>query len=555
MSFSETQIAIAWRDALALWEAEVTLSAPQPLERQGKADWGGSEPLAYIDMVRRQVVVNYELLERIGAEKSLTAVYAHELGHHLRFPHTLGLSAALELLQKRLLPGSSSLTNLFFDLQVNEVVGRTRPDELCAVYAGFNRTLKGPASPMFAYYLAIYEELWGRREGELTIGSAGMMDEKFAGWRADARMFAQTFYALTDTYLQFVYFCSRIIRYLPEPGQELGQLPFAGDLPTPDLDDYAGALEGNGAVDRALQEGAYRGWLDSTQSTTGDDPLENLNKLTSTPGSAALPFRQALVARIYKRLVERYRVKLPATAREAPEPFLPTTTVAWEPGESLRSIDWTQSILSGGAMAALNPLRRELEPEPPSEDNLDGVAIEIYLDTSGSMPSPDSRVNTMTLAAQILSASAIRSGGRVRAVIYSSDFEASPWFLSEEKAREYLLHYSGGGTQFPFPELVRSAAERPDVLRVVISDSDFLYNVSNPPYLTKKQKSYIPLELLLDGIRRSKLFVALLSLYQGTEVKELASAMQLSNFRLERVSNAADLPQAAAKLAHAFWGK
>ena len=275
MSFSETQIALAWRDALALWEAEVTLSAPQPLERQGQGDWGGDEPLAYIDMVRRQVVVNYELLERIGAAKSLTAVYAHELGHHLRFPHTLGLSASLELLQKRLLPGSPSLTNLFFDLQVNEYVGRTRQDELSAVYQGFNRMQPGPSSPLFAYYLAVYEELWNRPDAELTLGSAGMMDEKFPGWRADARMFAQTFYALTDTYLQFVYFCSRVIRYLPEPGQQLGKLPFAGDLPTPDLDDYAGALEGNGAVDRALQEGAERGWLDQSQSGTEEDPLED----------------------------------------------------------------------------------------------------------------------------------------------------------------------------------------------------------------------------------------------------------------------------------------
>ena len=206
-------------------------------------------------------------------------------------------------------------------------------------------------------------------------------------------------------------------------------------------------------------------------------------------------------------------------------------------------------------MAALNPLRRELEPETPSEDSLAGVAVEIYLDTSGSMPAPDTRVNAMTLAAQILSASAIRSGGRVRAVIYSSDFEASPWFLSEDKAREFLLHYSGGGTQFPFPTLVESARERPDVLRVVISDSDFLYNVKNPPVSTKKQKSYNPMALLLEGTQRSKLFVALLSLWKDAEVKELAPALQLPNFRLERVSNPADLPQAAAKLAHAFWGK
>lgn len=562
MSIDAAQIALAWREALRLWDAEVTLSAPEPLETQGRADWGGSEPLAYIDLVRRQVVVNYPQLEKIGAASSLTAVYAHELGHHLHFPHTLGLAAALEVLQSQLVPGSTPLTNLFFDLQVNEAVGRTRAEELCAVYRGFACALDAPMSPLFAYYLAIYEELWGRPAGELmNAETVTLMNEKFDGWRADARMFAQTFYALTDTYLQFVYFCSRVVRYLPDPGQELGKLPFAGDVPRPDLDDYAGALEGNGAIDRALEEAAGRGWLRGGEAQDGNDPLQKLNRLSGIPGSAVLPFRSALVSRIYARLVERNLVKLPATAREAPDPFLPTTTAEWEPGDPLRSIDWTQSVLARGPLASVAPLRRELEPEPPSAEDLEGVAVEIYLDTSGSMPAPDTAVNVMTLAAQILSASALRSGGRVKGIVYSSDFEESEWMLSEESAREYLLRYSGGGTEFPFASLVENAQNRADVLRVVISDADFLANVEHGPidYSHRPHKPlYEPLPLLLEGISRSRLFVALLSLGDrdaSRANKLLAPALRLPNFRLERVSNPGQLPQAAARLAHAFWGK
>lgn len=557
------QIALAWRDALRLWDAEVNLSAPEAWSKKGQGAWGGDEPLAYIDLVRRQVVVNYPQLEKVGAAQSLTAVYAHELGHHLHFPHTLGLAAQLELLQRQILPASTqSLTNLFFDLQVNEVVGRTRAEELCAVYRGFAREAQEAMSPLFAYYLAVYEELWGRKPGELmNPQTVAQMDEKFSGWRGDARMFAQTFYALTDTYLQFVYFCSRFIRYLPEPGQSAKGMPFAGDLPRPDLDDYAGALEGSSAIDRALEDALERGWIDQAQSQDGSDPLQKLNRLAGMPGSAVIPFRQALVARIYARLVERNLVKLPATAREAPEPYLPTTTVDWEPGESLRAIDWTQSVIARGALAAVAPLRRELEPEPPSEDTLAGVAVEIYLDTSGSMPAPDTAVNVMTLAAQILSASAIRSGGRVKGIIYSSGFEQSEWMLSEEVAREYLLRYSGGGTQFPFPTLVENARTRPDVLRVVISDGDFLYNLGTPPQRLRAKKqvaAYDPQELFAEGITRSRLFVALLSLqdcYLDEATKQLGPAKKLPSFRLERVTDPAQLPQAAAKLAHAFWGK
>ena len=128
----------AWRDALALWDVSVTLSPPVGLGGKGKSHWQGDEPLAYIDLATRQVVVNLPLLEKLGAAGSLTAVLAHEIGHHVRFPHSLALAASLVLLEKKLVPGlRQSLTNLFFDLLVNEVVGRTRAGELCRVYEGF----------------------------------------------------------------------------------------------------------------------------------------------------------------------------------------------------------------------------------------------------------------------------------------------------------------------------------------------------------------------------------------------------------------------------------
>ncbi len=131
-AFGADEIGRAWEAAQQVWDMHVTLSPPSAFTSGGKeSHWQGDEPLAYIDLETRQVVVNYALLTRLGAPGSLTAVLAHELGHHVRFPHTLGEAAQIQALEQRLIPGlGHSLANLFYDLLVNEHVGRTHAAQL-----------------------------------------------------------------------------------------------------------------------------------------------------------------------------------------------------------------------------------------------------------------------------------------------------------------------------------------------------------------------------------------------------------------------------------------
>jgi hypothetical protein len=547
--FPPEAIATAWRDAQASWETRVDLSPPEALAKQGEEHWGGREPLAYIDLSTRQVVVNFALLARI-APGSLTAVLAHEIGHHVRFPHTLGLAAQLAVLEQRLIPGlRQSLTNLFFDLQVNEEVGRTRARELGDVYRGFLATQKEPVSALFFFYLAIYEELWGLAAGTLApAAEEAKLEKEYPGLRADARMFAQTFWALSSTYLQFVYFCSRFIRYIPTPETHGLRAPLAGDLPTPDADDLADALYGNAEVERAIAEAAKRGWVDAGKAGEAPgDPLATANKITEhLPGKERGTLREALVARHYKRLVDRHLVVVPPS-QKAPDPYLPGTLSDWEIGDDPSRIDWNASVLASGAMAGARPLQRDLLAEPPDAIGAGPVAIEVYLDTSGSMPNPQVGLNAMTLAAQVLAASAIRKGGIVRGIIYSTECKVSPWMYDEDVARRFLLHYYGGGTDYPFSLLTKLAAEREDVVRVVVSDGDFLYNCRPAPAR----------KLLAEGVARSRRFVALLALHPGQEEaarKQIGEATQLAPFRLVPVNDLAKFGEMAARLARGLFG-
>ncbi|WP_426756401.1 M48 family metalloprotease [Myxococcus sp. Y35] len=543
-------VATSWRDALALWDVRVQLSPPEPHVPFRPDVSHAQEPLAYIDLVKRQVFVNFDLLEAMEATSSLTAVLAHEIGHHARFPHTLGWDAELRVQEQRLVPGlKQSLTNLFYDLQVNEVVGRTHAEALCAVYRGFQRVQGGEMSPLFFFYLAIYEELWGLTPGALVLASQlAPMEQRFPGVRAEARMFAQTFYALPNGKLQFLYFCATFIRYIEKPADLEFRLPLGGDVSVPDVDDLDAAIHGSSRWDEALDEAEEKGWLEPLSTRSREkDALDTIHRITEhLPGKGEGRLRRALVAKHYRRLVDAHILKLPS-APSQPEPYLRTTPQAWEYGDDPSSIDWTLTVLSQGHLAAVSPLRRELEADLPPPSELGVPSVEIYLDTSGSMPNPETSLNAMTLAAQVLSASALRKKATVRGIVYSHDNpQVSPWMYDEEKARDFLLTYIGGGTQFPFDLLDRLSRERPDAIRIIISDGDFLANL----------RAEEDLEPVLASIRRSRLVVAFLAHPNEQRAREaLAPLLRERRFRLVLVQWPSDFAKAAGDLAQALLEK
>src|SRR5689334_15447317 len=102
----------AWPKALARWGLAIQVDTPR-LDRSSPA-------LAYIDLSTRDVVVNPEQVARLGCKDSLEGILAHELGHHLRYPHSLATQARLELLEREILPiRGYSLLNLFTDYLIN----------------------------------------------------------------------------------------------------------------------------------------------------------------------------------------------------------------------------------------------------------------------------------------------------------------------------------------------------------------------------------------------------------------------------------------------------
>lgn len=549
----------AWRGALELWGEYVELSPPQPFDdSRGDDHWPGDDPLAFIDLQSRQVIVNYELLYVLGAAESLEAVLAHEVGHHVAFPRTLGELATLKLMEQRLLPRfGNSLVNLFLDLQVNEVVGRTHAEELSAVYRGFRDHRDQPPNPIFAFYLAIYEELWALRSGALVGDeAASWMDETYASWRADARMFTQTFYHLADTYLQFAYFCAVFLRYIRNPRTEevvsVPKIPLGDDAPVASPGDYARAMRGveRGRAAQALDEAVEREWMDEEvidETMDGFELVDGALRAGGGQGRGAAEFRRQVAERHYAHLVERHLIELPQTETSSEESLIPETLATWEVGDDPRSIDWVASTMERGPMAAVMPRKRVYVADDDHNSESGPASLEIYLDTSGSMPAPSRQFNAMTLAAQILSTTAIRSEGRVRAVIYSDgDPMVSEWMYDEVTARRFLMHYAGGGTHFPFDVLQRRADEEPGSIRVVISDSGFIMDL---------RRDDGP-ETLIEAARRSEAAVVVLAnvTTDGDSLERPArDALSHPDIELVTVGDLSELGRTARQLSDALF--
>src|SRR5262245_45196875 len=74
-----------WRAALDRWSEAIDLALPVPIEDPAEA-------IAYIDLATRQTHVGFARLALMNVSEHLPCVLAHEVGHHIRYPHTIAES-------------------------------------------------------------------------------------------------------------------------------------------------------------------------------------------------------------------------------------------------------------------------------------------------------------------------------------------------------------------------------------------------------------------------------------------------------------------------------
>lgn len=495
------EVAGCWNLALGNWSSFVLLTDPV----------ASDEPeIAQIHMGTRQVSVNYDRLAERGVLDCLEAVFAHEVGHHVHYPGSLAVDARLRLIERSLIPlDGYSLINLFTDLLINArlasqpVRGSALREQLTRVYRAFtldafssemesgdagsgrggrSKTPAWKRDPAFVFYMAVYEELWQMEPGALVGEVLDEFGKEYQAYRADAQLLVHNLFGLApNLFTQFIYFLSVMCRYVK---------PLEGDAPEsadpcrcgqgePSPEDWADALTPNAAEREAVERALREGWMSKDQSERSRDLGHRTRGLpgAGTPNAEKVP---EVMAAYYRLQADRYLLRPPRQRTEG-EAIVPTTPEDWEPGDAVRDIDWIATLLERGErLGGIAPLKRAKIAEFEGFDEpLWQARVEIYLDVSGSMPDPRFALNAMTLAAQVLVSGAIRGGGWVRVLLYSgSPVKYWQWCRSEVELSQFLMHYIGGGTEFPFDVLDESIDEcgGRQPIRVIITDPDFDHN-------------------------------------------------------------------------------
>ncbi|MCA9068094.1 MAG: hypothetical protein KDA84_04190, partial [Planctomycetaceae bacterium] len=477
-----------WPAARLHWSRFLLLAEPTHNNEQ--------QSIAQIHLVSRQVSLNFPIIQEKNLIGSLEALLAHEIGHHVRYPGSLSVQARMRMLERSLLPFENfSLINLFTDLMINEHLGHKLRDQLVAVYqaftgeGAFHEKDKQEINPSFLFYMAIYEELWRMPPGSLMGPYWESFADSFPGYRAEAQVLSQDVFHLgPNIYTQFLYFLSVLTRYLVMEGEDpQSGSPYECDCDDPSPDDWADSLRPTAAEQEAIRRAIEKGWFTKSDEDRLKDLSDIEERIANLPGFGTqdAEFVPEVMAAYYRQEAERYLFR-PPPQRRLGEAVVPTTIEEWEPGDAVRDIDWLSTLLErGDVLGAAQPLKRDRIAEYEGQEvNLWQPRMEIYLDVSGSMPDPRRAINAMTLASQILLMGTIRAGGWVRALIYShSPVLFWEWSRSEIELSRFLMHYVGGGTDFPFAVLDRSVQEcrRDQPIRVIISDTDFDHNYQAAP--------------------------------------------------------------------------
>lgn len=499
----------AWASAQRLWRVDLATLELHPDAGMGTFAWFAFPP---------RVTVDPALAARLGADREWESVFAHEIGHHVLSPSTRIASLKLRHQLARAVTATAPfplpdvgaiaarLSNLWSDLLINVRVAelqRLRDDTVEPGMVRLWRILRGgDESRLFWVVLRAYEEIWGLPADSLCPAAppapprvartsesdlAHLDEHRRAVVEAeeearavltrtdpvlDATLLARTVRTFGDDPVRgALRFGMLIAPYLfdgaPErPGgascggqpdeaaptaRELGEVlrdPRLREAPQhPVLDQVGGAPASGGDGDAVAARGQGYGLA------------ETLELYGPAAADAVLEAWYLREARRYVRPYFEPASRPPPTGDEFPGAVEP-----WEPGEEVAEIDWRSSLTASPVVVPGVTLRRRTSLADDAPAAREGIELDLYIDSSGSMPHPRTE-SPAVLAAVILVLSVLAGRGRVRVTSFSSPGQVAGtarYVRNPSEAVAGALAFFGGGTTFPLDLLADRYRGRPD---------------------------------------------------------------------------------------------
>ncbi|KHA78512.1 hypothetical protein NC77_12305 [Janthinobacterium lividum] len=483
----------AWPEALAAWSKFTRLRDPNLCASRVEASRQGlSGSFAMIRLLDQSVVVDLPLVTELGLDDYALEVLAHEIGHHILAPGSASDQFRLLARMRRALPTleqhAPMVANLYTDLFINDRLQRQANLRMADIYRKLQHGRSAEANAkssggVWTLYMRIYENLWQLQKGELGGGSA---DERLD---TDAWLGARLIrvYA-NDWMLAAGRFATLLLPYLVEDTDALSPSRYLLDTR-----DAARGCQTYGAqqIEDDEADGAIHPVHDKRIS--GLDGEEPVTEAPARPGGGQLrePFElgdilkasgvnlsdHEIAIRYYRERALPHLVAFPS--RPAPESQEPQMEglEAWEIGDPLEDIDWLQSVMqSPRPVPGVTTVRRVYGREPARATDAVPVDLDMYVDSSGSMPNPQAHTSFLTLAGAVIALSALRAGAKVQVTLWSGKNEVmqTPGFVrDEDMILGVLTEFFGGGTCFPIHRLRQTYAirrERPAHILMISDD-------------------------------------------------------------------------------------
>lgn len=475
----------AWPQALAVWSQFTRLSDPNLCQSSVTAAKEGlTSSFAMIRLADQSVVVDLEGVERLKLEDYAVEVLAHEIGHHVLAPANASDHYRLLARIRQGLPTleqhAPMVANLYTDLLINDRLQRQSGLRMHAIYqrlVDYDDPIRKPG--IWALYLRIYEVLW-----QLDRGALGVMVEDSL-FNTHAWLGARLVRVYANDWLTGgARFAALLLPYLHAAEQEkeaqekaLQQLmdtQSAGQDCEPtgliDFDDDEKVPQLHPSEDPLITD------IEPDEAAASDTPRDE--QIIPDRGQRREPFEYGeilraaglkltdheLAVRYYREAALPYLIPFPK--RAAPQTLEPQMEGldVWEMGDALDEIDWLQSLsYSPQPVPGITTLKRRYGMVAGAEPATRPVDLDIYVDSSGSMPNPQQRISYMALAGAVICLSALRSGARVQATLWSGKQQciSTPGFVRDENSiLSILTGHFGGATAFPIHKLRDTFAQR-----------------------------------------------------------------------------------------------
>lgn len=483
----------AWPQALEIWSKFTRIRDARLCEsRVEAAQEGLSGSFAMIRLADQSVVVDLETVRSLGLDDYAVEILAHEIGHHVLAPGSATDQFRLLARIRRALPTlerhAPLIANLYTDLFINDRLQRQADLRMADIYRLLAKsaanTTETRQAGVWTLYLRIYETLWKLDKGSLGCHGG---DERLD---TDAWLGARLIRVYAGDWMNGAgKFATLLLPYLVDDIEAKNAMQY--------LHDTKNAAEGcnpYGAQEIEADEidGAIHPVHDQRISGLDDAAPEPVaTPAAQSKGQAREPFEYAeilkaagitlsdheIALRYYRERALPHLVSFPTKMLPAsPEPQLEGVE-PWEIGDPLDDIDWLQTVMQcPRPIPGLTTVRRMYGQEPGAIRNHTPIDLDMYVDSSGSMPNPQVQTSYLALAGAIIALSALRAGASVQVTLWSGKnqyMHTQGFVRHEDRILQVLTGFYGGATSFPIHlmrETFRAPRQRPTHILMISDD-------------------------------------------------------------------------------------